>query len=106
MQLAAAAAADLGLKRGREEERMLSQLQGLGTGIRRVRGDDDAGVPQPGCEMVLQAIAAIMKALERCLSADSGQPGTGHRCYRPALAVQRALQGDDDMLVGVRIRLS
>jgi len=41
MQLAALAAADLGLKRGREEERILRQLQGLRAGIRRVRGDDN-----------------------------------------------------------------
>jgi hypothetical protein len=41
VQLAALAGADLGLKRGREEERILSQLQGLGASIRRVRGDDD-----------------------------------------------------------------
>ena len=44
MQLAALAAADLGLKRGREKERILRQLQGLRAGIRRVRGDDDAGL--------------------------------------------------------------
>jgi hypothetical protein len=44
MQLTALTAADLGLKRGREEERMLSQLQSLGASIRRMRGDDDADV--------------------------------------------------------------
>jgi hypothetical protein len=38
MQLAALAAADLGLKRGREKERMLRQLKGLRAGIRRVPG--------------------------------------------------------------------
>ena len=70
MQLAALAAADLGLKRGREEERMLSQLQGLGAGIRGVRGDDDAGVLQPRGEVVIQAVAAIVEALERRLPAD------------------------------------
>jgi hypothetical protein len=46
MQLAALTTADLGLKRGREEERILSQLQGLRAGIRRVHGDDDADVLQ------------------------------------------------------------
>jgi hypothetical protein len=37
MQLAALAAADLELKRGREKERILRQLQGLRAGLRRVR---------------------------------------------------------------------
>jgi hypothetical protein len=70
MQLAAVAAADLGLERGREEERMLSQLQSLRAGIRRVRGDDDAGILEPGGEVLVQAIAAIVKAVERRLAAD------------------------------------
>ena len=70
MQLAALAAADLGLKRGSEEERILGQLQGLGASIRRVRGDDDADVLQLRGEVVVQAIAAIVKALEGRLAAD------------------------------------
>ena len=57
MQLAALAAADLGLKCGREEERILRQFQGLRAGIRRVRGDDDAGVLELGGEILVQAIA-------------------------------------------------
>src|SRR6266536_4072320 len=96
MQLAALAAADLRLKRGREEERILRQLQGLRAGIRRVRGDDDAGVLELGGEVHVQPIAAIVKAFERHLAADGRQSGAGHRCYGPSLAKQRALQGDDD----------
>jgi hypothetical protein len=106
VQLAALAAADLGLKRGREEERILRQFQGLRAGIRRVRGDDDAGVLEFGVEVLVQAIAAIVKAFERSLAADGRQPGAGHRRYGPSLAVQRALQGDDDVLAVVRIRFS
>jgi hypothetical protein len=52
--------ADLGLERGREEERILSQLQGLGASIRRVRRDDDAVLELRG-EMLVQAVAAIVK---------------------------------------------
>src|ERR1700691_5199358 len=104
MQLTASTAADLGLKRGREEERMLSQLQSLGAGIRRMRGDDDAGVLQLHGEGVIQAIAAIVKAVERRLAADGRQPSARYRRHCPPLAVQRALQSDDDVLIGVRIR--
>lgn len=103
MQLAALAAADLRLECGREEEGMPGQFQRLGAGIRRVRGDDDADVPQLRGEVLVQAIAAVVKALERRLAADRRQPGAGHRRYRSPLAVQRALQGGDDVLTGVRI---
>jgi hypothetical protein len=80
------------------------QLQGLRAGIRRVHGDDDAGALELGGEMLVQAIAAIVKAFERRLAADGRQPGARHRRYGPSLAVQRALQGYDDLLAGVRIR--
>jgi hypothetical protein len=83
MQLDALAAANLGLKRGREEERILRQLQGLRAGIRRARGDDDADVLELGGEVLVQAIAAIVKAFERRLAADGRQPGAGHRRYGP-----------------------
>lgn len=82
---------------------MLSELQRLRAGIRRVRGDDDAYVLQLRGEVLVQAIAAIVKALERRFAADRRQPSAGHRRYRPSLAIQRALQSDDDVLIGVRI---
>src|SRR6516165_5308591 len=104
MQLAVLAAADLGLKRCRKEERMLGQLQRLGASIRRVRGGKDADVLQLRGEALVQAIAAIVEALERRLPADRRQPSSGHRRYRPPLAVQRALQSDDDVLIRLRIR--
>ena len=58
MQLAALAAADLGLKRGREEEGIFRQLQSLRAGIRRenthresgghlTRGEREAHEPLP-----------------------------------------------------------
>ncbi len=108
VQRLAVAGTDLWLKRRRDEEWMLGQLDRLNTGVNGARAEHDAGLLQAQLNRTLQAVATPMKPGEGLRTANLGKARPTDRLDHAPFAVERARQRDDDQrfAVGIVLRVS